>query len=61
MLREERSDFTVRGTVRSFIISVNKIIESAGTCTTEFMATSTLSRSCHHESQTVPRMFNVIS
>src|SRR5450759_1993438 len=55
MLRFERNDFIVRGTVSNLISKVNIMIASAGTCTTESMATRTLSCVCHIAFQIPPK------
>src|SRR5436305_7134706 len=61
MLRVERIDLIVSGTVSILMSRVKIIIEMPGLFTTELIATRRLRRVCHQASQTVPISCNVVS
>ena len=61
MLRFERNDFMVRGTVSSLMNMVNIMIARPGRCTTESIATSMFSCVCHIRSQMLAQYSQYIS
>src|SRR4051794_30843338 len=61
MLRVERIDLMVSGTVSSLMSIVNTIMATPGMCTTELIPTRIFSSKCHQTSQIVPNNCKVIS